>query len=109
MQFIKHSAFGLLLVAVINIGYAQTAPLTIALPSETAKLKESTHPGYVIAMSKCAMCHSVDYIDQQPHKMTLAQWTGEVKKMKDAYGAPLTDDDIKQVSEYLAVTYNSSN
>ncbi|MFC5474909.1 c-type cytochrome [Paraherbaspirillum soli] len=84
------------------------ASLSISLPPETAKLKPSTHPGYLIAMQKCAICHSADYVNQQPSKMTLTQWTAEVAKMKTAYGAPLSDDDVKQIGEYLATTYGDA-
>lgn len=86
---------------------ASAAPVTIALPQETAQLRPSTHPGYVIATQMCAICHSADYINQQPGKMTLTQWTAEVTKMQHAYGAPLSDDQVKQIGEYLAITYGS--
>ena len=83
------------------------APKSIALPEETAKFKESVHPGYLIAQQKCSICHSADYINLQPPGMNLKQWTAEVTKMKHAYGAPITDDDIKIIGEYLATTYGS--
>ena len=83
------------------------APHTITLPAETAKLRESTLPGYMVAQQKCAICHSADYINLQPPGMTLKQWTAEVTKMQHAYGAPITDDDIKLIGEYLAVTYGN--
>ncbi len=86
---------------------AIAAPHTITLPTETAKLKESILPGYMIAQQKCAICHSADYINLQPPGMTLKQWTAEVTKMQHAYGAPITNDDIKVIAEYLAVTYGN--
>lgn len=86
---------------------AIAAAHTITLPVETAKLKASILPGYMIAQQKCAICHSADYINLQPPGMTLKQWTAEVTKMQHAYGAPITDDDIKMIGEYLAVTYGN--
>ena len=86
---------------------AIAAPKTIQLPEETAKFKESIHPGYLIAQQKCSICHSADYINLQPPGMNLKQWTAEVTKMQHAYGAPITDDDIKVIGEYLATTYGS--
>lgn len=83
------------------------APMSIQLPEETAKLKESIHPGYIIAQQKCSICHSADYINLQPPGMNLKQWTAEVGKMQHAYGAPVTDEDIKVIGEYLATTYGS--
>ncbi|MES2508757.1 MAG: c-type cytochrome [Pseudomonadota bacterium] len=86
---------------------AQT-PFTLKLPQETAKLKPSKLPGYHVALQKCAICHSADYINQQPPGMNQAQWTAEVSKMEHAYAAPLSDAEVNQIGEYLAVTYGSA-
>jgi cytochrome c551/c552 len=83
------------------------APRSIELPEETAKFKESIHPGYIIAQQKCSICHSADYINLQPSGMNLKQWTAEVTKMQHAYGAPITDDDIKVIGQDLATTYGN--
>lgn len=104
MNHIKTMVAGVLSGAV---AIASAAPVSITLPQETAQLKPSTHPGYVVATQMCAICHSADYINQQPGKMTLTQWTAEVAKMQHAYGAPLSDDQVKQIGEYLAITYGS--
>ena len=84
------------------------APVSITLPAETAKLRPSSLPGYQLAMQKCATCHSADYVNYQPPGMTLKQWTAEMGKMQHLYGAPITDDDVKQIGAYLAVTYGSA-
>jgi cytochrome c551/c552 len=81
---------------------------TVTLPLETAKLKPSKLAGYQIAMQKCGICHSADYISQQPPAMTATQWTAEVRKMEHAYAAPLSDSDVAQIGEYLAVTYGGA-
>jgi len=103
---LKHTA--MLVVAFSLVGLARAAPLAITLPPETAKLRESTLPGHLIATQKCATCHSADYISYQPPGMTLQQWTAEVGKMQHVYGAPLGDDDVKKVGAYLAVAYGSA-
>ena len=89
---------------------AQTVPkiLTIKRPLETAKLKPSTLVGYQIDLQKSGICHSADYIGQQPPSMTSAQWTAEARKMAHAYAAPLSDADVTQIGEYLAVTYDGA-
>jgi len=87
---------------------ALAAPVEIKLPQETAKLRASKLPGYAIAVQKCAICHSADYINFQPPGMNQAQWTAEVAKMQHAFGAPITDDDVRQIGAYLAVAYGSA-
>ncbi|MBB3238837.1 cytochrome c551/c552 [Pseudomonas sp. Tn43] len=88
---------------------ASAAPLSITLPPETAAFKPSALPGYSLAQQKCSTCHSADYINFQPPGMTLAQWTGEASKMQHVYGAPISDQDVKIIGAYLAVTYGSAH
>jgi cytochrome c551/c552 len=82
--------------------------LSIKLPPETAALKPSTLPGYQLALQKCGICHSADYIQLQPPAMSQPQWTAEVRKMQHAYAAPLSEQDIGAIGEYLAVTYGGA-
>lgn len=83
---------------------AQT--LDIQLPPETATLKPSTMPGYVLALRNCVACHSAQYPQTQPAS-SHAWWEGEVKKMKSAYGAQFPDADIPAMADYLSATYGS--
>jgi cytochrome c551/c552 len=80
----------------------------IRLPEETAVLKSSPLPGYQVASQKCGICHSADYINLQPPNMSFAQWTAEMVKMQHAYGAPITDSDIKLLSVYLTASYGDA-
>jgi cytochrome c551/c552/mono/diheme cytochrome c family protein len=88
--------------AICGAGEAQHG---IALPPETVVLAASPLPGYKIAVQKCGICHSADYISLQPPQMSLAQWTAEMVKMQHAYGAPIDDAEIKLLGVYLASTY----
>lgn len=110
MQRLKNICLSLgfvLLSSVATPGsYAESKQIT--LPAETAELPKSGLPGYQLATQKCIMCHSVDYIRYQPPGMNQAQWTAEVAKMKHAYGAWLTEAEIKSIGEYLAVVYGAA-
>lgn len=88
--------------------HAMAAPPDIKLQPDTSKLRPSRLPGYAIAMQKCAICHSADYVNYQPPGMTQTQWTAEMAKMQHTYGAPISDDEIKQIGAYLAVAYGSA-
>lgn len=89
-------------------GMAGAAEQAITLPVESAVLKESALPGYSIAQQKCSICHSADYINLQPPRMTLAQWNGEMVKMQHSYGAPIDDTEIKLLSVYLTSAYGDA-
>lgn len=98
----------LLALALLAAGHAGAAPQDIKLPAEDVKLKPASLPGYGIAMQKCAICHSADYVSYQPPGLSLAQWTAEMKKMQQAYGAPIDDAEVEQLGAYLAVAYGSA-
>jgi sulfite dehydrogenase (cytochrome) subunit B len=84
---------------------AGTAALKIELPAETATFKPGPHLDLVKA--RCLVCHSADYVSTQPPNLPRATWTAEVNKMKKVYGAPLGDEDIEPLVEYLVKTYGN--
>ena len=76
----------------------------IELPPETSSFKPG--PGSAIANGQCLTCHSVEYVTTQP-PMPRAFWQAEVKKMQKTYGAPIPDNQIEPLVEYLARTYGA--
>ena len=106
ISFTRIQCMGMLAMLALS-PLAFSKPVSVILPPEVATFIPSSHPGYVIAQQKCAICHSADYVNLQPSHMSLSQWTAEVGKMQHAYGAPLTADDMTQISGYLATTYGS--
>jgi mono/diheme cytochrome c family protein len=72
-------------------------------PAETSRFIAG--PGVEAAQKHCLACHSADYVSTQPPHMPAAFWQNEVAKMRNAYGAHLTDDDAKAVTDYLVATY----
>ena len=105
MKLLIAQTAGLIALCVVTV-FAAAEPLSITLPTETAKLRPSSLPGYALATQKCQICHSVDYIEYQPPGMSESQWVAEVRKMQHAYAAPITDDDINQIGAYLAASYS---
>ena len=61
-------------------------------------------PGVETAQRYCLTCHSSAYVSIQPG-LTTAQWTAEVEKMKNVYGAPIPDDQVSTLVTYLATEY----
>ncbi|HBY85623.1 MAG TPA: cytochrome C552 [Colwellia sp.] len=85
-----------------------TAIKKITLPASTITLPKSTLPGYNLALQKCTICHSVDYIHHQPPAMDQKAWTSAVLKMQHSYGAPISESDINSIGAYLSVVYGSA-
>jgi sulfite dehydrogenase len=77
--------------------------LKIELPPETARLKAA--PGSDLATAQCTTCHSADYVITQPPGKPMAFWKAEVEKMKKVYGAPIADDQIEPLAQYLTRAY----
>ena len=88
----------LLAVAVTRADSTGSGVVTITLPPPNREFRPG--PNVALAQTKCVICHSADYVYMQP-PLTKKQWTAEVTKMQKAYGAPLTDDDVAPLVEYL--------
>ncbi len=92
-------------LAFVAVGLAGT--VRIEIPSEHATLKPGT--GSDLANGQCLICHSAEYITTQPPGKPLAFWKAEVEKMRKVYGAPIPDDQINPIAEYLARSYGSES
>ena len=54
-----------------------------------------------VVMNNCTACHSPGMILTQP-KLTAANWTVEVNKMRGTYKAPVPEEAVPQIVAYLA-------
>ncbi len=89
--------------AVLLGGAIATAkPISYELPDETAELKPGPH--VEVVQNNCMACHSVDYITTQPRGAGFRRdfWQAEVTKMIKVYGAPIEDDDVGKIVDYLS-------
>ncbi|PLQ00930.1 SorB family sulfite dehydrogenase c-type cytochrome subunit [Cupriavidus pauculus] len=105
----KHHTFLLATACALGAvsGASNARPVEIKLPQETATYKPSTLPGYNLALQNCMICHSAQYVSTQPSTSTRAYWDATVKKMKKPFGAPLKDEDIPAIVDYLVKTYGA--
>ena len=56
--------------------------------------------GSVIANAYCQICHSAGMVLRQP-PLTQDEWTVEINKMRNAFGAPLPADQVEALAKYL--------
>lgn len=83
----------------------QSHPSSIAVHSVSVDLPASQAsfplgPGSEIA-GKCLICHSAGMVLQQP-LLKQAEWVTEINKMRNAYGAPISEDEVGVLSTYLS-------
>jgi sulfite dehydrogenase len=100
--FFRKLGFLLVVVASGVMSCANAAEVTIQLPPEVNSFKQDA--GAEIANAQCLICHSVEYITTQP-KMPRAFWKAGVQKMQQKYGAPISDEQVEPVVDYLVKNY----
>ena len=75
----------------------------VAAAEQRTVLKEG--PGREKVEANCASCHSIDYIVGNSPFMNRQVWDAEVTKMIKAFGAPISEPDAKEITEYLSKNY----
>ena len=80
---------------------------SIDLPPDGVQLKPSTLPGYAKAQAICAACHSAEYMQYQPATAPRPYWDAMAKRMKVVFKAPIADEDIPLIVDYLVKTYGN--
>ena len=76
----------------------QWAIVSVELPASDENFPPGA--GADIATSQCLICHSAGMVLRQP-PLTKEEWRAEIMKMRTAYGAPIPDDQVDRLSEYL--------
>jgi mono/diheme cytochrome c family protein len=71
---------------------------TIVLPHDEPVFPPG--PGREVFVTACVVCHSPRYITMQP-PFSRTAWKGEVNKMKDVYGAHISDEQVPTITDYL--------
>lgn len=97
----------------INIGITSllTSFLLMALLGAVAWADESDFllkraPGVDIVEGNCAACHSLDMIQMNYPVQDAKGWVETVGKMVHIMGAPINEEDQKQIIAYLAANYS---
>jgi cytochrome c5 len=61
--------------------------------------------GRDLTQGRCAVCHSLEYIPGNAPALDRAGWQKEIQKMRERFGAPVTDAEAQQILDYLAANY----
>jgi sulfite dehydrogenase (cytochrome) subunit B len=89
-------------IAVIPIAVAATV---VGAAEQRVELKAG--PGRDKVEANCVACHSLDYIIGNSPFMNRQVWDAEVTKMIKAFGAPISDADVKEIVDYLVANYGA--
>jgi hypothetical protein len=89
-------------VSVVALGAA--APRIASAGDEPTQLADG--PGRDLTLGRCIICHSVEYIPSNAAAMNRVGWQKTIQKMKDRFGAPITDEESKEILDYLDAHYS---
>ena len=92
------------------VGLPQAAEQAAASPQlteETVQLKEA--PGREVTSGHCNICHSLEYIPSNAPAMNRAAWQKTIQKMREKFGAPIPDEEAKQILDYLDANYSGKS
>ena len=63
-------------------------------------------PGRDVTATRCVPCHSLDYIPMNAAVMSRGSWEKTVRKMIDKFGAPIRQEDVAEILDYLTAHYS---
>jgi len=108
-EFIQRHDCSLLGAALLGIGLALLpagAASALTLKTQSVQLPTSTEvfpgdsAGAKAANTYCLMCHSAGMVMNQPD-LPKSAWLVEVNKMKNAFKAPIPEDQVSVIADYL--------
>ena len=81
--------------------------LSMLLASTALQAEPEAAPGAgrEVFIARCTICHSIDYVEMHARFGTRQVWETAVNKMRNAFKAPLTDEEAKQILDYLERQY----
>jgi hypothetical protein len=70
-----------------------------------SSLKLAAGEQAALVQLRCSTCHSLDYIVMNSPFLARAAWDGEVRKMMKIMGAPIPENEVAQIVDYLSQYY----
>jgi sulfite dehydrogenase (cytochrome) subunit B len=83
---------------------ALTSGAPRAAAAEITELQAAA--GRDLTVGRCLICHSLEYIPSNAPAMNRAAWQKTIQKMRERFGAPITDEEAKQILDYLDANYS---
>jgi hypothetical protein len=82
----------------VNGSVPKWVKVSVDLP--TSQISFPSGNGSIIANAYCLICHSAGMVLRQP-PLTQDEWTAEINKMRNAFGAPIPADQVQALAQYL--------
>lgn len=105
MTYIKKALLAAILLATPLLAQVKG---DIEVPYIAYEVKGTMDKGFSETNANCLTCHSFGYVINQG-RQSRAFWKGKVQKMRVHFKAPITDDDAKVITDYLAKHYGNGH
>lgn len=109
VPFRRATAAAFVALAALAAHAPRAAALEITLPVEKVRLADSPLPGAALATALCYTCHSAEYVLFQPPTSPRTYWQATVVKMQKTFAAPIPDDAVAPLVDYLVKLYGVEN
>jgi mono/diheme cytochrome c family protein len=103
MRYARLSALALLGLGAGSLAGWASGAAPQAAPAEPVQLKAGE--GRDLTTGRCILCHSLEYIPANAPAMDRAAWQKTVQKMRERFGAPMTEEEAKEIVDYLSANY----
>jgi sulfite dehydrogenase (cytochrome) subunit B len=90
----------------LTFGLALCAAFTLRAHAGEEDVQLAQGAGHDLTAARCVICHSVDYIEMVSPVMNRAAWEKSLRKMIDTFGAPVSDEEARQILDYLSAHYS---
>jgi mono/diheme cytochrome c family protein len=74
-----------------------------------AALQLQDAPGRELTSGRCVTCHSLEYIPSNAPAMNRGGWQKSIQKMRERFGAPISDEEAQQILDYLDHNYSGKS
>jgi mono/diheme cytochrome c family protein len=85
-----------------GVGAIGAAP---AWQAAEAAVQLQEAPGRELTSGRCVTCHSLEYIPSNAPAMNRGGWQKSIQKMRERFGAPISDEEAQQILDYLDHNY----
>lgn len=90
---------GTMVLVGMVVGFTVLSPY--AIPQKAPQKAATDTPGALTFQRVCTTCHQIDRIENYQGSQS---WPEVIKQMR-GFGAFLTDDEAKEIGDYLQATY----
>jgi len=81
--------------------------LAVSAYGGEASIKLASGAQTTLVQLRCSTCHSLDYIVMNSPFLTRVAWEAEVRKMLKVMGAPIPENDVAPIVDYLTEHYGA--